>query len=62
VGELLIVMILGLRYFSVILSSFLGAFSRPLSPLSLRLCGQSATRAARRSSGRALCWLYYFRN
>jgi hypothetical protein len=33
VGELLIVMILGLRYFSIILDSFLGAFSRPLSPL-----------------------------
>jgi len=33
VGELLILMILGLRYFSIILDSFLGAFSRPLSPL-----------------------------
>jgi hypothetical protein len=33
VGELLILMILGLRYFSVILDSFLSAFSRPLSPL-----------------------------
>jgi hypothetical protein len=33
VGELLILLILGLRYFSVILDSFLGAFSRPLSSL-----------------------------